>query len=218
MKKLLLSLGLFLVLILGGCATYEEPHKVPSAFGERIKTILVLPMDDYCLAERGLTLYCPVTGVITGEIEPGARDIMDNLLKKELLQLNTKSKFYFLTRQEFEALLEEALEGKIKSHEGLIRFFTEKTQTEALLYGKIFRFKERKGSSWSVLEPASVAFVLTLYDGATGKILWQKVFDETQKPLSENLLNLSLYGKIKWLKAEELAERGLKNILKTFPF
>ncbi|MFN3505346.1 MAG: hypothetical protein ACK4Y7_03960 [Caldimicrobium sp.] len=217
MKKIFLFLN-FLLLILWGCASYEEPHKIGTTLGDRIKNILVLPMDDYCISERGLTLHCPVGGVITGEIESGARELMDNLLKRELQLLSTKAKFYFLTRQEFEALLEEALDEKIKTHEGLVRFFMTKTNSEALLYGKILRFRERKGSSWSVVEPASVAFVLTLYDGATGRILWQKIFDETQKPLSENLLNLPLYGKIKWLKAEELAERGLKNILKTFPY
>jgi hypothetical protein len=99
----------------------------------------------------------------------------------------------------------------------IIKNFCQKTNTQALLYGRIYRFKQREGSSFAIKEPASVAFVLVLYDGASAQILWTGYFDETQKPLSENILNLRIYKKLKWLTAEELAENGLDFVLKTFP-
>lgn len=216
MKRMLGFIILFISFFLFACAPQEKPLPLSPHTAEQMKNILVLPFDYYCPTDREISFYCPVSGIVPGEIESGAKEVMDKILKQELLLLSYRYNFYFLSQNEYELLLEEALE-KVKTHMALVKFFTEKTNTQALLYGKIFRFKERRGSSWSVSEPASVSFVLTLYEGQTGKILWHRVFDETQKPLSENLLNLPLYGKIKWLSAEELATRGLKNILKGFP-
>jgi hypothetical protein len=210
---------LFLLIIISGfisCTPQEKPQPLPPRISETLKTIVVIPFDYYCPTETPLPFDCPVKGIIPGTIEPEAKEIMNQLLRRELPKLVNKYNFIFLKQTDFETLLEEALNTS-KNPQEVIRFIANKTGAQGILYGKIFRFKERKGLSWSVEEPASVAFTLVLYYGETGTILWQMEFDETQKPLSENMLNLSLYGKIKWLKAEELAERGLQKILKSFP-
>jgi len=216
LKRPFLYLTVFLFL-LTGCAKEEKPTFLSPHISERLKSILVLPFDYYCPTESPLPFYCPVKGIVPGEILPQAKEEMKSLLKEALLtQIGPRYEFRFLDEKDYEVLLEKVLEQKLSSKEA-VKYFAKETGTQGVLYGKIFRYKERKGASWSVEEPASVAFVLILYDGATGEILWQKAFDETQKPLSENLLNLPLYGKIKWLTARELAERGLKHLLKTFP-
>lgn len=217
MKRAIYSflLGIIFSFLLG-CAPAERPQTLPPALSKTLKTIVVLPFDYYCPTETPIPFYCPVTGIVPGEIEPSAREVMNELLKVALIPLQDRYTFIFLSQNEYETLLEEGL-SLAKTSEALVRYITQKTEAQGLLYGKIFRFKQRKGSSWSVDTPASVSFTLVLYEGETGRILWQRTFDETQKPLSENILNLPLYGKIKWLTAEELAERGLKNILKTFP-
>ncbi len=180
------------------------------------KTILVLPFEYYCPTEKAITFFCPVQGIISGEIEGKAKEIMNSLLRENLKSLENRYTFIFLSQEDYEILLEEAL-NSVKTSEELVEFFSKKTGAHYLLYGKIFKFKERRGKSWSVESPAAVAFTLVLYKGEDGKILWQRTFDEVQKPLSENLLKLSLYKKIKWLTAEELSERGLQEILKSFP-
>lgn len=180
-----------------------------------LKTILVLPWDIYPFKSESF-FYSPVTGVLPGPIESYVQENMYELLKKELSNLKTSYQFIFLSATEYETLIGEILE-ETKKPEEIIRTLALKTRTDGILYGKIYRFKERKGRGFAVEEPASVAFVLLLYDGHTGKLIWYDLFDETQKPLSENLLNFSLYGKIKWLTVQELAERGLNKIFKTFP-
>ncbi|MCS7200414.1 MAG: hypothetical protein N2327_07060 [Caldimicrobium sp.] len=214
-KKILVLVLLTFKLL--GCGIPEGVKEYPPYLAERIKTIVVLPFDHYCPTESPLPFYCPVTGVIPGEIEPHAREFMNELLRKELEALTKRYTLLILSQNDYETLLESALEVA-KTSEQLINYFAKETGAQALLYGKIFRFKQRKGSSWAVESPASIAFTLILYDGQTGRILWQRTFDETQKPLSEDILKLPLYGKIKWLTVEELAERGLKNLLKTFPY
>jgi hypothetical protein len=217
MKRLVFTfLAIVIYFTLWGCAPAEKPQMLSPALSKTLKTIVVLPFDYYCPTETPIPFYCPVTGVIPGEIEPYAKEVMNELLKSSLIPLQTRYTFVFLTQNDYETLLEEGL-SVAKTSDALVRFLTEKTGAQGLLYGKIFRFRQRKGSSWSVDTPASVSFTLVLYEGETGRILWQRTFDETQKPLSENILNLPLYGKIKWLTAEELSERGLKSILKTFP-
>ncbi len=206
---------LILSLFLSECS--GEPKKVylPYSVSKNINSVLVLPFETY-LQESESFFYCPIKKVIPGEVESQAKTIMDNLLKKELSKYSSYYNFIFLSQNEFENLIAEILE-ETKNSKEIIKRLTQKTNTQAILYGRIYRFKERKGSSFSVAEPASIGFVLIFYEGESGKILWMDEFDETQKPLSENVFNIQLYGKFKWLTAEELAERGLTKIFKNFP-
>lgn len=191
--------------------TYYLPLEMP----QHVKTILVLPWDTHPSRIKDF-FPSPVKGIIPGPIESYALEIMNELFKKELINLKALYRFVFLSSDEVEILIEEIGE-KNKTPQEVLKTLAQKTGTDAILYGKIYRFIERKGRGFAVDEPASVAFILVLYDGKTGHVIWHNFFDETQKPLSENLLNLSLYGKIKWLTAKELAERGLNRAFKNFP-
>ncbi len=94
----------------------------------------------------------------------------------------------------------------------LLQEFGHELGAEAVLYSRLYRFEEREGSSYSVKKPASVAFSMTLIRVSDGAILWRFAFDETQAPLTENLLHADLYKEkgLKWLTASQLAEFGLK--------
>jgi hypothetical protein len=88
-----------------------------------------------------------------------------------------------------------------------------------IIVGFLFRFEERIGSAIGVEKPASVAFDLHFYRLRDGKMVWEGRFDETQKPLSENLFKIGsfLRRKASWLTAEELASVGMDEILGHFP-
>jgi hypothetical protein len=51
------------------------------------------------------------------------------------------------------------------------------------------------------------------------KIVWTGKFDETQRPLSENILKIGSFfrRKASWLTAEELSSVGMDEMLKRFP-
>jgi TolB-like protein len=57
-----------------------------------------------------------------------------------------------------------------------------------------------------------VSFVLNLIDIRRGDTVWSARFDETQKPLSENIFALGQIGQrgIRWLSAEQLTDEGVK--------
>ena len=215
LKNLLyLSLIFWLFLNLNSCSKQEKTY-LPYRVAKNINSVLVLPFE-ICSENNQSFFYCPARNIISGYIEPDARETMNKLLKNELHKYSSYYNFVFLSQNEFENIISQILEETQNPIE-IIKKLSQKTNTQGILYGRIYKFRERKGSSFSVVEPASVAFVLTLYDGKTGKILWMEEFDETQKPLSENVFNIKLYGKLKWLTAEELAERGLIKVLRTFP-
>jgi hypothetical protein len=83
---------------------------------------------------------------------------------------------------------------------------------DAVVVGRIQRFRERVGAEWGIKSPASVAFVLDLVDVKRGDIVWSARFDETQQSPAENILVLGDIGQrgVKWLSAEQLAESGVR--------
>lgn len=86
--------------------------------------------------------------------------------------------------------------------------------------GTVWRYRERVGGTRAVSSPASVAFALHLVDLQGGNVIWSKSFVQTQRSLSENILDAKAFFDqgAKWLTADELASYGVKEILKEFPF
>jgi TolB-like protein len=83
---------------------------------------------------------------------------------------------------------------------------------DAVLAGRMQRYRERVGDEWGAKSPASVAFVLDLVDVRRGDVIWSVRFDETQKSLSENIFALGDIGQrgVRWLTAEQLTQEGVK--------
>jgi TolB-like protein len=83
---------------------------------------------------------------------------------------------------------------------------------DAVITTKMQRYRERVGDEWGVKSPASVAFVLDLIDVRRGDVIWSARFDETQKPLSENIFALGDISQrgVRWLSAEQLMHEGVK--------
>jgi len=89
-----------------------------------------------------------------------------------------------------------------------------------MVVGTVWRYRERVGGAGAVSSPASVAFALHLVAVENGRILWSKSFAQTQRSLSENILNAKAFFEqgAKWLTTEELASFGVKEIFKEFPY
>jgi hypothetical protein len=92
-------------------------------------------------------------------------------------------------------------------------------KADFVMVGILFRFEERVGSSLGVEKPASVAFDFHLFRLRDGVRVWDGKFDETQKPLFDNLLQTGSFirRKAQWLTAAELAEVGMEEMLKKLP-
>lgn len=85
----------------------------------------------------------------------------------------------------------------------------------SVLLGEVTRYRERAGGT----SAASVAFELTLYTAPGAEKAWVSSFDETQRALSENLVNARRYpgGGSRWLTAAELAQWGAEAAAAALP-
>jgi hypothetical protein len=90
---------------------------------------------------------------------------------------------------------------------------------DAVLTGVITRYDDRQGSALLVDQPASVAYEAYLISARDGEILWRARFDETQRPLLDNLLLIGrfLKGGGVWQTNDTLARIGLERVVQTFP-
>lgn len=91
----------------------------------------------------------------------------------------------------------------------------EMVYADAVIVGRVLRYRERDGAEWGVRSPASVAFVLDLIDVRRGDVVWSSRFDETQKAPSENIFALGDISQrgIRWLTADQLAQDGVRKAI-----
>lgn len=93
---------------------------------------------------------------------------------------------------------------------GAARQLAQEFGVDGVVIGDVWRYVERQGEAAGTTRPASVGFEITLYAAPGGARLWSGTFDETQRALSENVLNAGRYpgGGTRWLTAEELLRWG----------
>jgi hypothetical protein len=89
-----------------------------------------------------------------------------------------------------------------------------KTEADAVIFGRVFRYQNRVGTQFGASEPASVVFELGLVVVSTGEVVWSGTFDETQQPLTSNLLNWWMFWSAgpRWMSAGELAGLGVERL------
>ena len=123
---------------------------------------------------------------------------------------------YFANRPEVVLLNDDQLEALLGTATGnrrqLIRVAGEKLNCGAALLITLERFRERLGDEYSASEPASLAFEYRLVATGDDKLLCFGQFDETQQPVTENVLDIGKAIKrgFKWITVAELTREGLR--------
>jgi hypothetical protein len=89
----------------------------------------------------------------------------------------------------------------------------------AIMIGQVSRYRERQGERFGSTGAASVAFNVTVYIADPVQRVWSRQFDETQRALSEHIVNARRYpgGGTRWLTAAELAQWGANSAVATLP-
>lgn len=90
---------------------------------------------------------------------------------------------------------------------------------DLMIVGAIWRYRDRIRDPMGPERGASVAFDIYLVEISSGKTLWKKKFDETQRPLTEDIRGAKVLLKkgARWLSADELARYGVEEVFKGFP-
>lgn len=90
---------------------------------------------------------------------------------------------------------------------------------DGIVFGCIYRFRERQGMPYAAVKPASVAFEIYLFRVSDGSLVWKGQFEKTQASLMEDVLQASAFvkGGGRWVTVRELSEEGMDHIMKNFP-
>jgi len=85
---------------------------------------------------------------------------------------------------------------------------------DGVIFGRVFRFQKRVGTEFGATQPASVSFEINLVSVSTGEVVWQGSFNQTQQPLTSNLLNWWMFWQAgpRWISASELAGLGVDRL------
>jgi hypothetical protein len=220
-RRFFCCLGLFLVLLLAGCHHRQEAI-APAPEGRVVfERIAVVPFEQMVPegVERG-GVRCPLCGTVyTASRAVGRPEtVVEDHFLRQLKDL--KPKFSVFSGERVAAVYRNVSASSLKAPlKQVLSEVGRELGAEAVVAGYVYRFRERVGEAYAVERPASVALELHLLRVEDGAVVWRGAFDRTQSSLMEDLLQvLSFYReKGRWVTAEELAEEGLEQILKTFP-
>jgi len=152
--------------------------------------------------------------IVVGEIAPEVPQIVTSLFRRRLILDQ-----YNLVAPEMVADTLPTSRSLEEQPEVLAQRLAPRVKADSVLVGWVFRYRERIGGPWAAQEPASVAFVAILFNAKDGRLLWRGKVDETQEPLSENVLKFSSFVRRggRWLTAKQLAADGTNRLLMSFP-
>jgi len=163
---------------------------------------------------------CPLCGlIIDATRSPGNPE---TIVEKVFLdQLDKKRpKFTLIAGERVAGVFRRITADSLTApHRQVLRDVGSELGAEGVVAGYVYRFRERKGVSYAVEQPASVAFEIHLLRVSDGALVWRGTFDKAQNSLMADILQFATFfrGKGRWLTAEELTGEGMEQLLNTFP-
>ncbi len=209
MKKLLVSF-----FMLGVILAWSAPLKAETKF-----SLAILPFFVERVEDRPRGAVCPVCGGLYGKgnVTSSAKPYLTRILHEKMEAMGT---FKLLSPEKVEEAFSQSDRRQLELNPLRASIKLGKTlDVDFIFVGFVFRFEQRIGSSIGVDKPASVGFDVHLVRLKDAKIVWTGKFDETQRPLSENLLKMGSFvrRKASWLTVEELSSVGMDEMLTRFP-
>jgi hypothetical protein len=209
MKKFLL-----LLLVLGMILAWDVELRA-----ETKPSLAILPFFIERIEDPARGAVCPVCKGIyrKGDILPSSQNTLTRLLQEKMDDMGI---FKVLPLEKVGEAISQSERRQFEINPMRSSIQLGKTlNVDFIFVGYIFRFEERIGSHIGAEKPASVGFDVHLIRLRDKKIVWDGKFDETQRPLSENLFKIGSFmrRKASWLTAEELSSVGMDEMLKRFP-
>lgn len=204
MKNILLIIGLsFFIYSCSLTKSYELYDKNYCPVFPKIGKVVVLPFEE---------------GMKEGAIQEGALEKLATFTENKLKELGC---FQVVTWEEVKAKIEQNdfLNGENISNIEIVKKLGENLKADVAIKGYVLKYIDKVGGKYGISSPASVSFIINLYDIKDGSLIWSGSYKETQISLSENLLNIDLFFKrgFKWLTADELAKFGISEIIHKIP-
>lgn len=165
------------------------------------------------------TLSCPIGEICEGSaaIDPEAGRLLTRMVH-DRLQLRLGDRVMPLEPVRL-AYAETAMDGSVDTPRSLVKKLGRSLKADFVIVGTLWRYRDRGKVPGNLDSPASVGFALYLVDVQSGRRMWRGIFDESQAPATDHLLQAGKYLKMgmKWLSARELARYGVEQVMKEFP-
>jgi len=210
-----------LSLILPGCAqNYLSTETFSKDEPVVVRRIAVFPIQRLDPDEAlDNTIRCQICGTIItlGSVEPQAEKVIEDVV---LQDIGKTGKYEIVSPERVQGVYQRISANSLKSPlKDLLIKSGRELGADAILYGYVNRFRERKGYAYGTDQAASVAFALHLINVRDGSLLWKGRFDKTQTSLMENIFQVFTFYKERgrWLTARELTDEGVSEMLTTFP-
>jgi len=217
---LLFILFCFTLAPLSACQS-RHVVKIGKTEGVSLKKIIVLPVKNmHATYGEGVNFRCPICSgsFLVGDVAPDAEEFLTQQIYG---MLKSRGNIDFISPNQAMGVQSSLLFNSEKelSELELIMKTGKTVEADAVVLGRVYRFVERTGTGYAAKSPASVSFSVMLINSEDGSLIWEGHFTETQRSLSENLLDIGTFfkRKMKWLTAKELAVFGLEDVLQTFP-
>jgi hypothetical protein len=183
--------------------------------------IVLLPAFDMCrLHGENVSLTGPLSGkvFITGSVAPEAADFVSDQFKKRLSRIEQIELIEPSKQDHGNMAGIDPVAGQRNERIAAIQQLGREHKAEGVFCAYVYAFRERVGTAYGVDQPAKVTFELNLVSVATGAIVWQAHFSETQKTLSENALLIGKFLKRKgrWITAKEMTAAAMEERLQVF--
>ena len=201
------------VLLAAGCSfgsgNIETKHS-SDLEARRIRRIAVVPQGNTNAEAKPKV---PFTSVSASDLKSSEQETSDVLARLVYSTMTSMPGWQIVSESEVRDSTQSSGEGNELAR---VRKIGEMVYADAILTGRVLRYRERVGNEFGAKSPASVAFTLNLIDVRRGDTIWSARFDETQRSLSENIFGIGdimSQGGIKWLTAEQLTREGVKKAM-----
>jgi len=170
-------------------------------------------------ADTGETLICPICELSfkSENIKDGADRAITSYVQ-ESLERRYRDKVIALgeVSRVYQEIPRDDTRDTLRS---LAQKIGEALGADFMIAGTVWRYRERIQESMGPGMGASVAFDMYLIEVSGGKTVWKKRFDETQRPLTEDIRGAKILVKkgARWLSADELARYRVEEVFKRFP-
>ena len=220
--KFLLIATLASLTLLAGCARRAPSVAKPAAPADA--ALSAVAFLDKTFAVAPFTIPVTDADLLSGYM-PRTRDVVSDrvppCLDAVLAQVLSTSNQRFTAPGVAAACARSASRGTDTGRLATLRYWQNVglcAGADYVLVPMILSWRERDGSDVGATITASVNMSLYLVDTRSGAILKHFHFEETQKALTDNLLDMqkfvSRHGR--WLTAEELAQEGLSQAKREF--
>jgi len=216
-----LFLSFFILSIACGCSYVDGVTTMLKDDGRVVFTrIAVVPFQSVSMDDAAVkAVSCPLCGLVfSAERFPGgAEKMVENVFVE---RLRTHRQFIVIPPERVGGIYERVAAESLKADMlDILKKVGSELEADGIVFGYVYRYRERKGYAYSAEKPASVAFEIHLIRVNDGALVWRGIFDKTQSSLMENILQISSFyrGRGQWVTAEELITEGLDEVMKKFP-